>query len=143
MSLLRRPPALILVGTAISVAALYLGAWWVPFPVGLLLGLLVPRARFSIPAGHRLTVTVRITRAGRGLFASRRRLQAQDSNAARNGIGITNVRKRSGPPAASAYGSVMLTTRSGVPRRQPPLGHTGAGGRSAALPSTAPWATQS
>ena len=51
MSLLRRPPALILVGTAISVAALYLGAWWVPFPVGLLLGLLVPRARFSIPAG--------------------------------------------------------------------------------------------
>jgi hypothetical protein len=45
------------------------------------------RARFSIPAGHRLTVTVRITRPGRGLFASRRRLQAQDSNAARNGVG--------------------------------------------------------
>src|SRR5437764_920141 len=33
------------------IAAMYLGAWWVPFPVGLLLGLLVPRARFSIPAG--------------------------------------------------------------------------------------------
>ena len=51
MSLLRRPPVPIVLGVVISVAALYLGAWWMPFPVGLWLGLLVPRARFSIPAG--------------------------------------------------------------------------------------------
>ena len=51
MSLLRRPPVLIALGVVISVAALYLGAWWMPFPVGLSLGLVMPRARFSIPAG--------------------------------------------------------------------------------------------
>jgi hypothetical protein len=41
----------LLVGVAISILGLWIGAWWLTFAAGLLIGLLLPRARLAIPAG--------------------------------------------------------------------------------------------
>jgi hypothetical protein len=40
-----------LIGVAISLAGLLLGAWWVTFPAGLVIGALLGRGRVAIPAG--------------------------------------------------------------------------------------------
>jgi hypothetical protein len=40
-----------LLGVAISLAGLLLGAWWVTFPAGLVIGVLLGRGRVAIPAG--------------------------------------------------------------------------------------------
>lgn len=45
------------------------------------------RARFSIPAGRRAKVKVRVSHAGRRLLARARRLRGKDINAARDGMG--------------------------------------------------------
>jgi hypothetical protein len=38
-------------GVAISFAGVWVGAWWLTFPAGLLIGLAIPRARVAIPTG--------------------------------------------------------------------------------------------
>jgi hypothetical protein len=38
-------------GAAISLAGVLVGAWWLTFPAGLLVGAALPRARVAIPAG--------------------------------------------------------------------------------------------
>ena len=35
----------------LALAGVLAGAWWAPFPVGLLLGIVIPRARLAIPVG--------------------------------------------------------------------------------------------
>jgi hypothetical protein len=48
------PGALVIVlvaGVAISLVGVLLGAWWLTFPAGLLIGMTIPRARLSIPLG--------------------------------------------------------------------------------------------
>jgi hypothetical protein len=45
------------------------------------------RSGFSIPAGHRTNVKVRVSRAGRRLLARARRVTGKDANVARNGAG--------------------------------------------------------
>jgi hypothetical protein len=47
----RKQLALLTFGVIIAVAGLMLGAWWIPFPVGVAIGLLEPRARIAIPFG--------------------------------------------------------------------------------------------
>ena len=42
---------LVAVGAAISLAGVLVGAWWLTFPAGLLVGAAIPRARAAIPAG--------------------------------------------------------------------------------------------
>jgi hypothetical protein len=42
---------LVAVGAAISLAGVLIGAWWLTFPAGLLVGAVLPRAREAIPAG--------------------------------------------------------------------------------------------
>jgi hypothetical protein len=42
---------LVAVGAAISLAGVLIGAWWLTFPAGLLLGAAIPRARMAIPGG--------------------------------------------------------------------------------------------
>jgi hypothetical protein len=51
MSSLQRSIAVILVAAVVSVAAMYVGAWWMPFVAGLVIGVFGPRARFGIPIG--------------------------------------------------------------------------------------------
>ncbi len=51
MSSLQRSIAVILVAAVVSVAAMYVGAWWMPFVAGLAIGVFGPRARFGIPIG--------------------------------------------------------------------------------------------
>jgi hypothetical protein len=41
----------LVVGVAISLAGVLIGAWWLTFPAGLLIGAALPRARLAIPAG--------------------------------------------------------------------------------------------
>jgi hypothetical protein len=41
----------LVVGAAIALAGVLIGAWWVTFPAGLLIGATLPRARVAIPAG--------------------------------------------------------------------------------------------
>ena len=43
--------AMVIVGLFISVAAVLVGAWWAPFTVGLILGILEPKARLAVPLG--------------------------------------------------------------------------------------------
>ena len=42
---------LVAVGAAISLAGVLIGAWWLTFPAGILVGAALPRARAAIPAG--------------------------------------------------------------------------------------------
>jgi hypothetical protein len=51
MTSLQRSVALVLVGAVVSVAAMYVGAWWMAFLAGLAIGVIGPRARFGIPLG--------------------------------------------------------------------------------------------
>ena len=51
MSSLQRSVAVVLVAAVVSVAAMYVGAWWMPFLAGLAIGVFGPRARFGIPLG--------------------------------------------------------------------------------------------
>ena len=46
-----RAVVIVLAGAVGALAAVYLGAWWAPFVVGAALGLLLSRARWSVPAG--------------------------------------------------------------------------------------------
>src|SRR5207245_981119 len=46
MSSLQRSVAVVLVAAVVSVAAMYVGAWWMPFLAGLAIGVFGPRARF-------------------------------------------------------------------------------------------------
>jgi hypothetical protein len=41
----------LVVGAAVSVAGVLIGAWWLTFPAGLLIGLTLGQARLAIPAG--------------------------------------------------------------------------------------------
>jgi hypothetical protein len=41
----------LVVGVAISLAGVWVGAWWLTFPAGLLIGAGLPHARVAIPAG--------------------------------------------------------------------------------------------
>jgi hypothetical protein len=41
----------VVAGAAISLAGVLVGAWWLTFPAGLLVGAALPRARVAIPAG--------------------------------------------------------------------------------------------
>jgi hypothetical protein len=43
--------AVFIVAAAISLLGVYLGAWWSPFPVGVVAGLVLTRARWAITAG--------------------------------------------------------------------------------------------
>jgi hypothetical protein len=43
--------AALILGVLISVAGVLVGAWWAPFVVGLVFGIVEPRARVAIPAG--------------------------------------------------------------------------------------------
>ncbi len=38
-------------GAAISLLGLLIGAWWLPFPIGMAAGLVLARARWALPAG--------------------------------------------------------------------------------------------
>ena len=38
-------------GTAIALGGVLVGAWWLAFPAGMLIGITVPMARLAIPAG--------------------------------------------------------------------------------------------
>jgi hypothetical protein len=51
VSSVQRSAAVALVGAVLAVAAMYVGAWWAPFVVGLAIGVFGPRARFAIPLG--------------------------------------------------------------------------------------------
>jgi hypothetical protein len=42
---------IVVVGAAIAFAGVVVGAWWLTFPAGLLVGAALPRARVAIPAG--------------------------------------------------------------------------------------------
>jgi hypothetical protein len=42
---------IIALGAAISLAGVLIGAWWLTFPAGLVVGAALPRARVAIPAG--------------------------------------------------------------------------------------------
>ena len=42
--------AVVLVAGLVALAATAFGLWWAPFPVGLAVGAIVPRARIAIPA---------------------------------------------------------------------------------------------
>jgi hypothetical protein len=46
-----RVAAAFVVGSAISLGGVLLGAWWAPFTVGLVIGFVLPRARVAIAAG--------------------------------------------------------------------------------------------
>jgi hypothetical protein len=46
-----RPIAALIVCIAIAIAAVLFGAWWVPFPVGIAIGIVKHRARIAIPIG--------------------------------------------------------------------------------------------
>jgi hypothetical protein len=46
-----RVAAAFVLGSAISLGGVLLGAWWAPFTVGVIIGFLLPRARVSIAAG--------------------------------------------------------------------------------------------
>lgn len=46
-----RVAAAFVVGSAISLGGVLLGAWWAPFTVGLVIGFVLPRARLAIAAG--------------------------------------------------------------------------------------------
>jgi hypothetical protein len=41
----------VVAGAGISLAGVLIGAWWLTFPAGLLVGAALPRARVAIPAG--------------------------------------------------------------------------------------------
>jgi hypothetical protein len=44
--------AIVLIGgAAITLLGLLLGAWWLAFPVGVVAGVVLPRARWALPAG--------------------------------------------------------------------------------------------
>jgi hypothetical protein len=38
-------------GTAIALGGVLVGAWWLAFPAGMLVGITVPQARLGVPAG--------------------------------------------------------------------------------------------
>lgn len=38
-------------GTAIALGGVLVGAWWLTFPAGMLVGITVPQARLGVPAG--------------------------------------------------------------------------------------------
>ena len=38
-------------GTAIALGGVLIGAWWLAFPAGMLIGITVTRARLAVPAG--------------------------------------------------------------------------------------------
>jgi hypothetical protein len=40
-----------LLAALVALAGVLLGVWWTPFPIGLALGAVVPRARIAVPAG--------------------------------------------------------------------------------------------
>ena len=40
-----------LLAALVALAGVLLGVWWAPFPIGLALGAIVPRARIAVPAG--------------------------------------------------------------------------------------------
>jgi hypothetical protein len=44
-----RSVAVLVAGAVVSVAAVLIGAWWAPFPVGIAIGLVERRARIAIP----------------------------------------------------------------------------------------------
>jgi len=46
-----RLTAFAIVGVFISVAGVLVGAWWAPFTVGLVLGIIEPKTRLAIPLG--------------------------------------------------------------------------------------------
>ena len=43
--------AAVILGVLISVAGVLVGAWWAPFTMGAVFGIVEPRARFAVPAG--------------------------------------------------------------------------------------------
>lgn len=43
--------AVFVVATAIALLGVYLGAWWSPFPVGIVAGVVLTRARWAVTAG--------------------------------------------------------------------------------------------
>ena len=47
----KRQLAILAFGVILAAAGVMLGAWWVPFPVGLAIGVAEPRARIAIPLG--------------------------------------------------------------------------------------------
>lgn len=46
-----RVAAAFVLGAAVSLGCVLLGAWWAPFTVGLVIGFILPRARLVIAAG--------------------------------------------------------------------------------------------
>ncbi|MEO8745039.1 MAG: hypothetical protein ABI334_09430 [Candidatus Dormiibacterota bacterium] len=46
-----RIAAAFVLGAAVSLAGVLVGAWWAPFTVGLAIGFVIPRARVAVPAG--------------------------------------------------------------------------------------------
>ena len=46
-----RVAASFVIGAAVSLAGVLVGAWWAPFTVGLVIGLVLPRARVALFAG--------------------------------------------------------------------------------------------
>jgi hypothetical protein len=48
---LMRFAVVLVAGAAVSLAGVYLGAWWLAFPAGVAMGALLPRARMGIPGG--------------------------------------------------------------------------------------------
>jgi hypothetical protein len=47
----KRQLAILVFGVILAAAGVMLGAWWVPFPVGVAIGVAEPRARIAIPLG--------------------------------------------------------------------------------------------
>ena len=51
MSGIRWVAIVVVAGMALSLVGTVLGAWWVPFPTGVAIGVALTRARWSLPAG--------------------------------------------------------------------------------------------
>jgi hypothetical protein len=49
--MIKRQLAILVFGMILAAAGVMLGAWWVPFPVGVAVGVAEPRARIAIPLG--------------------------------------------------------------------------------------------
>jgi hypothetical protein len=41
----------VVAGAAVGLLGVLVGAWWIPFPIGILAGVVLHRARWAIPAG--------------------------------------------------------------------------------------------
>jgi hypothetical protein len=46
-----RSTATLIVGCALALAGVLVGAWWAPYPIGLAIGIVEPRARRAVPLG--------------------------------------------------------------------------------------------